>query len=66
MVSSEGISWCYAGGMGAIGGILFFVQIRKEKEKKVNYFTFLVYYLPFDSPYLFDKEENTIYHHYYC
>lgn len=32
---------------------------EKGKEKKVSVFAFLIYYLPFDSPYLVDKEEES-------
>lgn len=49
------------GSMGAIGRIL--VSGLSEKGGEVNVFTFLVYYLPFDSPCLVDKEAESIYPH---
>lgn len=46
--------------MGAIERILVSGLNEKGKEKKESKcFYFSVYYLPFDSPYLVDKEEES-------
>lgn len=59
---------CDTGGVGAIERILVSGLNKKgeikKKKKKVNVFTLLVYYFPFDSPYLVDKEEESFYPHY--
>lgn len=55
---------CDTAGRGAIGRILISgLKEKVERKKKKKVFTFLVYHLPIDSPYLVDKEEENFYPH---
>lgn len=57
---------CDTAGMGAIERILDSgLNDKGGGGGEVNVFPFLVYYLPFDSPCLVDKEEESFYPHWF-